>query len=116
MWLVRRLPTHRNAWLYECPSGGVPRMPASDNADGVEAVAVTTLIHVGNSEGTVGRCDAKCYGATHGACSCICGGINYSKGLDQARENTLTLAREQLKVIEARGGYVADEIRQQVLL
>jgi hypothetical protein len=77
---------------------------------------VTTLIHVGNSEGTVGRCDAKCYEAHGGECSCICGGINHGKGLEEARENTLALAKEQIEAIQARGGYIADEIRQGALL
>jgi hypothetical protein len=47
---------------------------------------------------------------------CICGGINHGKGLEQAREQTRELAQEQIKAIEAPGGYVTDEARQLVLL
>lgn len=48
---------------------------------------MTTLIYVGNSEGCVGRCDAKCYAATHPDCDCICGGKNHGVGLKQAQDN-----------------------------
>ncbi len=30
-----------------------------------------TLFAVYNSEGCVGRCDAKCYNATSGDCTCV---------------------------------------------
>jgi hypothetical protein len=73
---------------------------------------VTTVIGVYNSDGCVGRCDAKCYEAQSGTCSCICGGINHGAGLERARENTLELTREG---IEARGGYAPDDIRQLVM-
>jgi hypothetical protein len=46
-----------------------------------------TLLYVGNSEGCVGRCDAKCYEAQHPECDCICGGKNHGVGLQVAREN-----------------------------
>jgi hypothetical protein len=49
---------------------------------------VTTLIYVGNSEGCVGRCDAKCYEASAPDCECICGGRNHGKGLERALANT----------------------------
>jgi hypothetical protein len=77
---------------------------------------MTTLIGVYNSEGCVGRCDAKCYEAQGGDCSCICGGMNHGAGLEQARENTVQLTREQVQGIEARGGYIAADVRQMVLL
>jgi hypothetical protein len=47
-----------------------------------------TLIAVYNSEGCVGRCDSRCYSAKDADCSCVCGGRNHGKGLDQATENT----------------------------
>lgn len=36
----------------------------------------------------VGRCDAKCYQATHRGCDCICGGKNHGVGERLATENT----------------------------
>lgn len=49
---------------------------------------MTTLISAGNSEGEFGRCDAKCYNATHPDCDCICGGANHGVGFKLAIENT----------------------------
>ncbi len=48
---------------------------------------MTTLIAVYNSDGCVGRCDAKCYNATSGECDCICGGKNHGAGKERAMEN-----------------------------
>lgn len=56
-----------------------------------------TLIHVGNSSGTVGRCDAKCYDATGPDCDCICGGRNHGKGLEPAVDNARECFAEILK-------------------
>ncbi len=50
---------------------------------------MTTLIAVYNSEGCVGRCDAKCYEAEHPECECICGGLNHGTGLVRAQDNTM---------------------------
>lgn len=33
------------------------------------------------------RCDARCYGAKHDKCRCICGGLNHQAGLKQAMSN-----------------------------
>lgn len=77
---------------------------------------MTTLVYVGNSEGCVGRCDAKCYEAEGGNCDCICGGVSHGKGLEQATDNTRELAQAQINAIEARGGYISPEIRQLALL
>lgn len=49
-----------------------------------------TLLSVYNSEGCVGRCDARCYGAKHAGCDCVCGGRNHAKGKKLAIENTIT--------------------------
>lgn len=48
---------------------------------------MTTLISVHNSEGCVGRCDAKCYDARHPTCVCICGGRNHGAGKSEAMGN-----------------------------
>jgi hypothetical protein len=48
-------------------------------------------------------------------CHCICGGRNHGKGLERAVENTRELARDAVRDIERRGGWIADEIRQAVL-
>lgn len=53
---------------------------------------MATLIATYNSDGCTGRCDAKCYNATHDKCDCICRGMNHGKGIDKARENTRELA------------------------
>lgn len=45
---------------------------------------MTTLIEFRNSQGVIGRCDAKCYQAEQPHCECICGGRNHGAGLDQA--------------------------------
>lgn len=43
---------------------------------------MSTLISWGNSEGTKGRCDAKCHGAKDPKCACMCGGRYHGKGVD----------------------------------
>ena len=52
---------------------------------------MTTLIAVYNSEGCVGRCDARCYNATGPNCTCICGGANHGAGYDKAVSNTVEM-------------------------
>jgi hypothetical protein len=52
---------------------------------------LTTLIAVYNSDGCVGRCDAKCYEAADPDCDCICGGRNHGVGRARAVENTAAL-------------------------
>jgi hypothetical protein len=49
---------------------------------------MATLIAAYNSSGCIGRCDAKCYNATHPDCNCICGGMNHGAGAQRAIENT----------------------------
>lgn len=63
-----------------------------------------TLISVYNSEGCVGRCDARCYDAIHVECDCVCGGQNHSKGERQAIQNTVAHAERWVKEFEARTG------------
>lgn len=57
---------------------------------------MTTLIAVYNSEGCVGRCDARCYEAIEAQCNCVCGGRNHGAGLEQAVGNTRELAQQWL--------------------
>ena len=58
-----------------------------------------TLISVHNSEGCVGRCDAKCYDADSPAseCDCICHGMNHGAGKTRATDNTRLYADEMIK-------------------
>jgi hypothetical protein len=58
---------------------------------------MTALIAVYNSGGLVGRCDAKCYEASHPNCQCVCGGKNHGAGKQQAMENTRELADTWIK-------------------
>jgi hypothetical protein len=76
---------------------------------------MTTLISAGNSGGTYGRCDAKCYEAAGGDCHCICGGMNHGQGLAEATRLTSNMAAEKIRSIEAAGGYVAPELLQRAL-
>lgn len=70
---------------------------------------MTTLISVHNSQGCVGRCDAKCYEAEHPNCDCICGGANHGAGLKQAMENTEKYAEDW---VEQLGGNLKDSIEK----
>lgn len=65
---------------------------------------MTTLIEVRNSDGVVGRCDAKCYNAQHPDCDCICGGRNHGAGLQQAVDNTRELAEQWIDEYANRKG------------
>jgi hypothetical protein len=58
---------------------------------------MTTLLAVYNSEGCVGRCDAKCYNAHEPECVCICGGKNHGAGLKKATENMREVAEGWLQ-------------------
>lgn len=57
---------------------------------------MATLIAVYDSDGCVGRCDARCYNAKHDHCNCVCGGKNHQKGFAQAVENVRELAEKEL--------------------
>lgn len=65
-----------------------------------------TLIAVYNSDGCIGRCDARCYAAKDPECDCVCGGSNHGKGESQAVANTAAHAGAWVKAIEARTGAV----------
>jgi hypothetical protein len=54
---------------------------------------MTTIMTWGNSEGTKGRCDARCHGATTPVCKCMCGGRYHGAawrpgGVEQAVRDT----------------------------
>ena len=61
---------------------------------------MTTIMTWGNSEGTKGRCDAKCHGAAGPVCKCMCGGRYHGAarrpgGVEQAVRDTWEEAIEQ---------------------
>lgn len=58
---------------------------------------MTTLIAAYNSEGCIGRCDAKCYNAECVECDCICGGANHGKGFQKAMQNTTEMAEKWIE-------------------
>lgn len=58
---------------------------------------MATLIAAYNSEGCIGRCDAKCYNATGPECECICGGMNHGAGQQKAEQNTRELVESWME-------------------
>lgn len=58
---------------------------------------MATLISVYNSNGLVGRCDAKCYTAKEPGCQCVCGGANNGAGEKQATANTQQMAERWIE-------------------
>lgn len=73
-----------------------------------------------NSQGCVGRCDAKCYDAKEPTCHCICGGRNHGAGKKQAVENTREFVEDWIDKMKENdpdlAAKIADEVLQQVLL
>lgn len=76
---------------------------------------MATLISVYNSEGCVGRCDARCYDASEPDCDCICGGMNHGKGQKQAESNTAEHAKRMLEAYEDRKGLQGTEAQLPLL-
>ncbi|GCE04770.1 hypothetical protein [Dictyobacter aurantiacus] len=76
---------------------------------------MTTLIAVYNSQGCVGRCDARCYEAVTPICTCICGGRNHGAGRDKSIENTRELAQQWIAAYtqEHQLGKVSTEIHEE---
>lgn len=70
---------------------------------------MTTLLSVHNSEGCVGRCDARCYNAVGDVCDCICGGKNHGAGLERAMDNTRDWAEGWIEVYAAQAGLTPGE-------
>lgn len=56
-----------------------------------------TLISIYNSDGLVGRCDARCYDAKHPDCVCICGGMNHGGGKQKAIDNITEHVKNQIR-------------------
>lgn len=52
---------------------------------------MSTLMAVYDADGCTGRCDARCYEATGGVCTCCCGGVNHGVGRRRAEEQTAEL-------------------------
>jgi len=57
---------------------------------------MATIFAVYNSEGCVGRCDARCHEATQPECKCICGGAFHGVGSKIAREDRKTLTDDEI--------------------
>lgn len=75
---------------------------------------MTTLIAVFNSDGCVGRCDAKCYNATSPECECVCGGMNHGRGIKMATDNTRELAEQWIAEYARQKGLQDGEYRAEV--
>lgn len=75
---------------------------------------MTTAIAVYNSEGCVGRCDAKCHNAAEPDCDCICGGRLHGTGRQALEVNTRDLLgdelTDQLKAFAERNDLDVDEL------
>jgi len=66
---------------------------------------MTTLIEVEARDGTIQRCDARCYGASPDEqCNCICGGNNHGVGFVDAHNNTFEHAQAWIVQAEKRSG------------
>ncbi len=76
---------------------------------------MTTAIAVYNSEGCVGRCDARCHYATSPECDCICGGRLHGTGRNAIAQNTRDLLgaelAAELEAFARRNGYDVAELR-----
>lgn len=75
---------------------------------------MTTLIAVYNSEGLVGRCDARCHAAVSPECDCICGGMNHGVGHNAAVANTAALAESWIERYASEHGLDPDQHRWEI--
>jgi predicted RNase H-like HicB family nuclease len=75
---------------------------------------MTTLIAVYNSDGCVGRCDAKCYDAIEPECTCVCGGMNHGAGRSKAMGNTQALAEKWIEEYSKQNGLDPKEHRWEI--
>lgn len=78
---------------------------------------MATIFSVRNSDGCVGRCDAKCHEATGFDCKCICGGAFHGVGSEIAWEDRKLLIDDEIlegaaKLLKGRPGRVAREPEQ----
>jgi len=62
---------------------------------------MSTLIAAYNSQGCIGRCDARCYNARDPKCTCICGGRNHGIGRARAVQGTPEWIDELLNQLDA---------------
>jgi len=58
---------------------------------------MTTIYSVYNSNGCVGRCDAKCHEAEGPECECVCGGAFHGVGTKIAKEHRFDITIDDLK-------------------
>lgn len=72
---------------------------------------MATLIAVYDSQGCVGRCDAKCYNALLSECDCICRGMNHSNGERKAADNTREMASRWVEAYKELKGLSSIETR-----
>lgn len=54
------------------------------------------LLEVKHSDGSIGRCDSRCYDSKKPKCVCVCGGRNHGVGLSQARLNTESMLESEI--------------------
>ena len=54
------------------------------------------IFAVYNSEGCVGRCDARCHNAVGFDCECICGGAFHGVGSEIALQDRSTLTDDEI--------------------
>ena len=78
---------------------------------------MATIFSVYNSEGCVGRCDARCHEATQPDCDCICGGAFHGVGSKVAWEDRKTLTDDEIleglsELLDGRAGRVRREVEQ----
>lgn len=71
---------------------------------------MTTLISYHSSDGSEGRCDARCYDAKHETCNCVCGGRNHGAGKEQAMENTREMATQWIESAIEDGSIIDGQI------
>lgn len=65
---------------------------------------MATVMSWQSSGGRKGRCDARCHGAKHTNCTCICGGKNHGVGGQQALENTANYVDGMVEALEDKIG------------
>jgi hypothetical protein len=79
---------------------------------------MTTAIAVYNSDGCVGRCDARCHYATTAHCDCICGGRLHGAGDAALDRNTRDLLgddiADELAAFAARTGFDPADLRLEI--
>lgn len=79
---------------------------------------MSTAIAVYNSDGCVGRCDAKCHYATSPDCDCICGGRLHGTGKGAIEQNTRDMLGDdfvdELRAFADRNELDVDELRVEV--